>query len=92
MGILLKNQPVSKSTLDWYYVFARPMRIPGNFKQAFDIYQRILAEDYTYQDVHRKSRVEKLIKKYKEMDLVSENPQALQDPGKKPGRRHGSGL
>ncbi len=74
LGILLENQPVTKANLEWYYVFAEAHENAGNFKQAFEIYQRITAEDYSYKDVHQKIKeVEKLIKKYKEMDLVSEN-------------------
>lgn len=74
IGKLLQNQPITKTNVDWYYVYGQAHENAGNFKQAFDIFQRILAEDYTYRDVHQKIKeVEKLIKKYKEMDLVSEN-------------------
>jgi tetratricopeptide (TPR) repeat protein len=74
IGKLLHDQPITKTNVDWYYVYAQAHENAGNFKQAFDIYQRILTEDYTYKDVHQKIKeVEKLIKKYKEMDLVSEN-------------------
>lgn len=74
IGKLLQNQPITKTNVDWYYVYGQAHENAGNFKQAFDIFQRILAEDYTYKDVHQKIKeVEKLIKKYKEMDLVSEN-------------------
>ncbi len=74
IGKLLQDQPITKANVDWYYVYAQAHENAGNFKQAFDIYQRILTEDYTYKDVHQKIKeVEKLIKKYKEMDLVSEN-------------------
>jgi serine/threonine protein kinase len=46
----------------------------GDFKKAFDIFQGILTEDYTFKDVHEKIKeVESLIRKYKEMELVSEN-------------------
>ena len=74
IGKLLKDQPISKSNLEWYYVYGQAHENAGNFKKAFDIYQGILTEDYTFKDVHQKIKeVEKLIKKYKEMDLVSEN-------------------
>lgn len=74
VGKLLREQPINKSNIEWYYVLGQAYENSGNFKQAFDIYQRILTEDYTFKDVHQKIKeVEKLIKKYKEMDLVSDN-------------------
>jgi serine/threonine protein kinase len=74
IGILLNNQLVNKSNIDLYYVYGQALENAGNFKQAFEIYQRILAEDYYYKDVDQRIReVEELIKKYKEMDLVSKD-------------------
>ena len=74
IGKLLQDRPINKSNLEWYYVYGQAYENSGNFKQAFDIYQGILTEDYTFKDVHQKLKeVEKLIKKYKEMDLVAEN-------------------
>jgi len=74
IGKLLQNRPINKSNLEWYYVYGQAYENAGNFKKAFEIYQGILTEDYTFKDVHQKIKeVEKLIKKYKEMDLVSEN-------------------
>lgn len=74
VGKLLRDQPINKSNIEWYYVLGQAHENSGSFKQAFEIYQRILTEDYTFKDVHQKIKeVEKLIKKYKEMDLVSDN-------------------
>jgi tetratricopeptide (TPR) repeat protein len=74
VGKLLKDQPINKTNIEWFYVMAQAHENAGNFKQAFEIYQKILAEDYTFKDIHQKIKeVESLIKKYKEMDLVSEN-------------------
>lgn len=74
VGKLIDNKPVSKVNIEWYYVLGLAHENAGNFKQAFDIFQKILAEDYTFKDVHQKIKdVENLIKKYKEMDLVSES-------------------
>jgi tRNA A-37 threonylcarbamoyl transferase component Bud32 len=74
VGKLLENKPITKINIEWYYMLGQAHENAGNFKQAFDIYQGILTEDYSFKDVHQKIKeVEGLIKKYKEMDLVSEN-------------------
>jgi len=74
VGKLVENKPINKSYIEWYYMLGQAYENAGNFKQAFDIYQGILTEDYSFRDVHQKIKeVEGLIKKYKEMDLVSEN-------------------
>lgn len=74
LGKLLKDQPITKDNLEWNYVLGLAHENAGSFKQAFDIFQAIQAEDYNFKDVHQRLvEVEKLIKKYKEMDLVSEN-------------------
>ncbi|MCP5050896.1 MAG: protein kinase [bacterium] len=74
VGRLLKDQPVNAANLEWYYVLGMAYENGGNFKQAFDIFQGIQAEDYAFKDVHQRLvEVEKLIKKYKEMDLIQEN-------------------
>jgi tetratricopeptide (TPR) repeat protein len=74
VGKLLRDIPINKTNIEWYYVLGQAHENSGNFKQAFDIYQKILTEDYTFKDIHQKIKeVEKLIKKYKEMDLVSDN-------------------
>jgi serine/threonine protein kinase len=74
VGKLLIDQPIGKKNLEWYYVLGQAYENSGNFKKAFDIFQGIQAENYDFKDVHQKLvEVEKLIKKYKEMDLVSEN-------------------
>jgi tetratricopeptide (TPR) repeat protein len=74
VGKLLQDHPINKTNIEWYYVLAQGHENAGNFKQAFELYQKILTEDYTFKDVHQKIKeVEKLIKKYKEMDLVADN-------------------
>jgi len=46
----------------------------GHFRKAFEVYQAVLTEDYSFRDIHEKIKeVEDLIQKYKEMELVSEN-------------------
>lgn len=74
IGNLLKDQPVNKANLDWYYVYAQALENSGKFKEAFDIFHSIQAEDYNYKDVPQKIKeVDHLIKKYKEMELVKDN-------------------
>ncbi len=71
---LLKDQPINKENIDWYYAIGQAFENAGHFKKAFDIYQGILSEDYAYRDVHDKLKeIEKLIQKYKEMELVKDN-------------------
>jgi len=74
IGKLLENQPVTKINIEWFYMLALAYENSGHFKEAFDMYQKIQAEDYDFKDVHQKIiETEKLVKKYKEMELVSEN-------------------
>lgn len=74
IGKMLKNQQINKENLEWFYLLGQAEENLGNFKNAFEIYQGILTEDYSFRDVHQKLKeVEKLIKKYKEMDLVADN-------------------
>ncbi len=74
IGNLLQNQPINKSNLEWYYALGQAYENVGNFKKAFEIFQGILTEDYSFKDIHQKlQEVEKLMKKYKEMEMVSEN-------------------
>ncbi len=74
MGKLLANKPINKANIEWYYVYGQAHENAGNFKKAYEIYQAILTEDYSFRDVHEKLKeVENLIKKYKEMDLVQED-------------------
>lgn len=74
IGKLLADQPINKNNLEWYYMLGQAYENAGDFKKAFDIFQGILTEDYTFKDVHEKIKeVESLIRKYKEMELVSEN-------------------
>ena len=72
IGKMLAGQRVGKNNIDLYYVLAQAYENTEQFKKAFRIYQEILSEDYSYRDVHDKlAEVEKLIKKYKEMELVT---------------------
>jgi tetratricopeptide (TPR) repeat protein len=74
IGKLLQGQPITKSNLEWYYSLGQAYENAGNFKKAFEIFQGILTEDYSFKDIHQKlQEVEQLIKKYKEMEMVSEN-------------------
>jgi serine/threonine protein kinase len=74
IGKLLKDKPINKSNMEWYYMLGQAHENAGNFKRAHEIFLGILSEDYTFKDVHEKLKeVEALIKKYKEMELVKEN-------------------
>ncbi len=74
IGKMLSNQTINKDNLEWYFLLGQAEENLGNFKRAFEIYQGILTEDYSFKDIHQKIKeVEKLIKKYKEIDLVSDN-------------------
>ncbi len=74
IGKLLGNKQIDKSNIDWFYVLGQAYENSGNFKKAFEIYQMILTEDYSYKDVHQKIReVEGLIEKYKEMELIRDD-------------------
>jgi len=74
IGTLLKNQNTNKSNIEWFYILGQAYENSGDFKKAFKIYQSILSEDYTYKNIPNKIKeIEDLIRKYKEMDLVSEN-------------------
>lgn len=71
---LLGDNPIDKSNIEWFYVLGQAYENAGNFKKAFEIYQMILTEDYSFRDVHQKIKdVESLIQKYKEMELISED-------------------
>ena len=74
IGKLLGNKQIDKSNIEWFYVLGQAYENSGNFKKAFEIYQMILTEDYSFKDVHTKIReVENLIQKYKEMELINED-------------------
>ncbi|MCK5057027.1 MAG: protein kinase [Candidatus Aminicenantes bacterium] len=74
IGRLLKDKPISKATLDWYYVLGQAHENAGSFKKSYEIFQEILTEDYSYKDIHEKIKeVEALMEKYKEMELVKED-------------------
>ncbi|MCK5222556.1 MAG: hypothetical protein KAR14_13305, partial [Candidatus Aminicenantes bacterium] len=76
IGKLLTHQSINKNNLEWYFLLGQAEENLGNFKKAYEIYQGILTEDYSFKDIHQKIKeVEKLIKKYKEIDLVSDNSQ-----------------
>ena len=71
---LLGDNPIDKSNIEWFYVLGQAYENSGNFRKAFEIYQMILTEDYSFKDVHQKIKdVENLIQKYKEMELISED-------------------
>lgn len=71
---LLGDNAIDKSNIEWFYVLGQAHENAGNFKKAFEIYQLILTEDYSFRDVHQKIKdVESLIQKYKEMELISED-------------------
>ncbi len=76
IGKMLISQSINKDNLEWYFLLGQAEENLGNFKKAHEIYQGILTEDYSFKDIHQKIReVEKLIKKYKEIDLVADNSQ-----------------
>jgi tetratricopeptide (TPR) repeat protein len=69
---MLTGDRVNKQNIDLYYVLAQAYENTEQFRKAFGIYQEILSENYSYRNVHQKiAEVEKLIKKYKEMELVN---------------------
>ncbi len=71
---LLGENPIDKSNIEWFYVLGQAYENAGNFKRAFEIYQLILTENYSFKDVHQKIKdVEGLIQKYQEMELISED-------------------
>jgi len=74
IGKILQDKPINKSNIELYYILGEAHENAGSFKEAFEIYQGILTEDYSFKDVHEKIKeVEELMKKYKEMELVSDN-------------------
>jgi len=74
IGTLVAKETINESNIEWYYLLGQAYENSGDFKKAFKIYQGILSENYTYKDIPQKIKeVEDLIKKYKEMDLVSED-------------------
>lgn len=74
IGKMLKDTPINKSNIEWYYMLGQAHENAGEFKRAYEIFQGILSEDYSFKDVHQKLKeVEVLIQKYKEMELIKEN-------------------
>jgi serine/threonine protein kinase len=64
IGRRLEYLPINRYNLDCYYVFGQAHEIVGNFKRAFEIYQRILVEDYSFKDVSKKVKeLENLLKR-----------------------------
>ncbi len=71
---LLENQPVTKSNIEWFYQLGLAYENAGSFKPAHETYMKISAHDYNFKDIQQKILdAENLIKKYKEIDLVSDN-------------------
>lgn len=54
------NKPLDKNTVDAYYGIATAMESTGEMSKALIIYDKILAEDYNYQDTQ--ARIERLKK------------------------------
>lgn len=74
IGKMLKDTPINKTNIEWYYMLGQAHENVGEFKKAYEIFQGILSEDYSFKDVHQKLKeVETLIQKYKEMELIKEN-------------------
>lgn len=73
IGKLLQNKAINKRNIEWFYLLGQAYENAGHFKKAFEIYQAVLTEDYSFRDIHDKIKeVEDLIQKYKEMELVSD--------------------
>lgn len=73
IGKLLQNKAINKRNIEWFYLLGQAYENAGQFKKAFEIYQAVLTEDYSFRDIHDKIKeVEDLIQKYKEMELVSD--------------------
>jgi len=71
---LIDHQSINKYNIDWFYILGQAHENSGNYKKAFEVYQMILTEDYSYKDVHQKIKdVDKLMQKYKEMELIAED-------------------
>ncbi len=74
IGKLLTNKAINKRNIEWFYLLGQAYENAGHFRKAFEVYQAVLTEDYSFRDIHEKIKeVEDLIQKYKEMELVSEN-------------------
>ncbi len=71
IGKLLKDTPINKPNLDWYYLLGQAYLNSGKFKEALVIFQEVLFENSSFKDVSQKIKeTEALAKKFKEMELV----------------------
>ena len=71
---MLKDTPIDNYNIEWYYMLGQAHENAGEFKRAYEIFQGILSEDYSFKDVHQKLKeVEILIRKYKEMEMIKES-------------------
>ena len=69
---LLGNENFTKENLEWYYLLGQAHEATGNLRKAYDIYQGILTEDYSFKGVkERLEIIRKLIRKNKEKELIS---------------------
>jgi len=74
VGKKLKDTPINKSNIEWYYMLGQAYENIGDFKRAYEIFRGILTEDDSFKDIHQKLKeVEALINEYKGMDLLEEN-------------------
>jgi len=74
VGRILKNNPINSKNIDWYHVVGQAYENMGDFKKAYEIYKAVQAENYSFKDVQSRIKdVEKLMKKFKEMELISES-------------------
>ncbi len=74
IGKLIENQPITPQNIEWFYVLGDAHENAGNFREAFNTFQKIQATDFNFKDIQQKTKeAEALIKKYKEMELVADN-------------------
>jgi tetratricopeptide (TPR) repeat protein len=74
IGKILNNNPINNTNIDWYHVVGQAYENMGDFKKAYEIYRAVQAENYSFKDIQNRIKdVEKLMKKYKEMELINES-------------------
>jgi len=74
IGKILNNNPINSTNIDWYHVVGQAYENMGDFKKAYEIYRAVQAENYSFKDIQNRIKdVEKLMKKYKEMELINES-------------------
>ena len=74
IGKSLNNNPINSTNVEWYHVVGQAYENMGDFKKAYEIYKAVQAEDYSFKDIQDRIKdVEKLMKKYKEMELINES-------------------